>query len=114
MAFVALNVLVEFLHPELTARLWISCKSTASVAVPEAPVYENHSPIFRQDDIRSPGKIAAVQAEAVAKPVQDLPNRQLGFRVPPLDRGHVTAAHRRDRYLLCLDILSFSHRRTTS
>jgi len=86
-------ILAELLVPELLARLRKGGESATRMSVPEAPVYENHCPVFRKDDIRSSRKIAAVQAEAVAKPVEDLSNRQLRCSVPPLDRSHVTAAH---------------------
>jgi len=55
---------------------------------------EDYRPEFRKHDVRSSRKIAAMQAEAVAEPVQDLPNRQLRCRVPPLDRSHVAASNR--------------------
>jgi hypothetical protein len=61
------------------------------MAMPETPMNEDHRPVFRQDNIRSAGKIAvkrAINGEAIAVAMQQSADDNLWFRVPSSYAGH--------------------------
>jgi hypothetical protein len=74
--------------------------------MPEAPVNEDHAPVFRQDNIRLSGQLRHLEAKAKSELVKLLPNRHFDARVSPSDARHdlasllgtETVRHRLRRY----------------
>jgi hypothetical protein len=60
--------------------------------MPEAAVNENHSPVFRQHDVRSPRQLLSVQSETIPHAVQQAPNHLFGRRVFAANTRHVPGA----------------------
>lgn len=60
--------------------------------VPETPVYKDHGPVSGQNQIRSTGQFAIVQAITKSAGVKPMAGEQLGFCIGSPDRRHVATA----------------------
>jgi hypothetical protein len=60
--------------------------------MPKASVYKHQSPAAGKNDIRLTGQFGTVQTEAKPSPMQILPDKQLGRRIPASDAAHISAA----------------------
>lgn len=58
------------------------------MAVPEAPVHEDHETIAREYEIRTSGKIGAVQSEPESETMQQPSDDQLGLGVARANSRH--------------------------
>ena len=67
---VPLNVLRELAFPIPSVSLRHSGLWTTSVAMPETSVDKQSRPVFRQDNVRAPRKVTAMEAKPVAKPME--------------------------------------------
>jgi len=88
---VSLSIAVKLLVPERPIAGWASAVQ-ASVAVPEAAVHEDHSPIFREANVRAAWQVFSVQAEPEPHAVQQRADDQLRFGVEAADARHDMAA----------------------
>ncbi len=66
---ISLYVLPELLVPELDSGLRCRASSTPFVAMPEAPVNEDHQPMLAEDNIRRARQVAAVHTKAKSQAV---------------------------------------------
>lgn len=83
---------VEFGFPEVSSRLWDPACSAPFMLMPETAVDEDDLAAARESQIRSPGSSLPLQAETIAKSVQEPPHDPFRFRVRPTDTPHVRAA----------------------
>jgi hypothetical protein len=60
--------------------------------MPEAAMNEDHSPIFRENNIRCSRQIPAMQSEPVAECMQCSADDYFRFCVLAADRSHIPAA----------------------
>ena len=56
-SIIPLYIFLELFKPEFNTGFWSISKSTALMAMPEAPMNENDSVVFRQHNIRSAGDV---------------------------------------------------------
>jgi len=62
------------------------------MAMPEAPVNKNDSPVTWEYDVRAAGEILAMQSEAKPRYMKIRPDKSFRFCVAPLYAGHHPAA----------------------
>lgn len=86
------HVAADFLLPELGPGFGDHEVAAALVAVPEAAVHEDHSPVPGQHEVGPAGQVLAMQAVTQPVSVQVLADEQLGLGVLAPDAGHVVAA----------------------
>lgn len=53
--------------PEIRVCSWSASASFASVHVPEAAMYEDHTPVLGQDKIRGSGKLPMMESKSIAE-----------------------------------------------
>ena len=94
MFVVPLRVLGDLFRPELRPRLRPFEQMTV-VPMPEAPVHEDHCPIFWQAQIRVARHVLAVNPVAKPACVKRLANHEFGLSVFAPDARHHPAAGRR-------------------
>jgi hypothetical protein len=70
-AAVAGDVALELIPPEGLAGCRDTGQGTAMVPMPEAAMDQDDRPIAGQDDVGRTGQVLAMQAETVAKPMQE-------------------------------------------
>lgn len=78
---------IDLGSPELRPGFW-QPEQVAVMAVPEAPVDEDHCPVFGQHDIRAAGQAGAPKAVAEAEGMEAAADLQLDLRVFPSDPRH--------------------------
>ena len=86
------HVLSKLLLPELDVALRRISILAPGMPVPETPVDEDRCLVLRQNDVRSPGQVLPMKAEAVTHPVKHGADNQFRLRVPTADARHVPAA----------------------
>lgn len=64
------DVSSELLPPELLPRLWRRGQPTAWVPMPEAAMDEDDDLVLGKNDVRTTGKVAAIEPEPEARSVQ--------------------------------------------
>jgi len=60
--------------------------------MPEAAVHKNHSPIFREANVRAARQVLSMQAEPESHAMQQRTDGQLRFGVEAVHAGHDAAA----------------------
>ena len=93
--FVIPNAVAQNLRPPEFLACARQPEKWTGVPVPEAPVHEDRSTVFRQDQIRATGNLLRVQPEPEAQPVQSAADQTLRLRVAAPDTSHHPAAGRR-------------------
>ena len=83
---------LELLRPERNPGLGGGGVPAAFVPMPEAAVHEDGQTVFREHQVRAPGEVLALQAEAQAHPVSDAADRQFGSRVASTNPCHQLAS----------------------
>ena len=79
---VPLHVLFELLAPILGTGSWRRRSATASVSMPETPMYEDNLSQTRKRQIRRARQVAAMEAKAVTQRVRHAANGSLRFSCP--------------------------------
>lgn len=85
---IAFDIGLEFRLPELPARCGSRCIAATLMVVPEAPMNEDHCPIFGKHEIGAAGKASVVKAEAKAARVQFFSQAEFRLRILPPDISH--------------------------
>lgn len=88
-AGISLHVGGEFLFPELAVGGWGTRIFAPLMPVPETAIYENDRFVPGQHNIRTPRQVFPLDAEPIAKAVQQFPEQNFRLSVPPLDGGHI-------------------------
>jgi hypothetical protein len=94
-----MDVVVEFVAPEIGIGRWQFGESASGMTVPEAPVNENGHLPARQNNVGAAWKISSMQAEAESFGEQCSANEHLGFSTFPPDACHHPAALRGTDYV---------------
>lgn len=76
------DITLELCRPEFDVRLGCRRDFAERMTMPNTSMYEDNSPISRQNDVRSPWKPRATQPIAETETVKRFPERKLGLRVP--------------------------------
>ena len=85
---VTLNILREFVHPELGPRRWRGSISAAGMAMPEAAMHKYDCIPARQHNVRSAGQLLVVQPVTQSSGEESLSQVEFGSRVLSPDSGH--------------------------
>jgi hypothetical protein len=88
---IACDVSFDLLFPKGASGFRYAEFRAMFMAVPEAPMDEDHGPVFRQDDVRPAGQravLGAVYCESVAKPVEHRSHRKFRLGVAAADARH--------------------------
>jgi hypothetical protein len=91
-ATVTRRILLELGLPEVAPGGRELRESALLVPVPVTPMNEQHDPMARQNDVRSPGQVATVQPETEAGCEKGAPDREFRLGVLVTDTGHHPAA----------------------
>jgi hypothetical protein len=89
-----ISVLVglKFRLPELASAGWNASNATALMRMPKTPVHHHHSPVSPQHDVGTPWKVPDVQAEAAARSVQGLSDKDLWLSILAPEARHEGSA----------------------
>lgn len=95
---VAIDISLEFLHPELLVGSRGGCVTTTFVSMPETTVNEHHRPVLREHDIRDAGQL--FDMKSIPKPLGKKNGTKCPFRPSVLsaDARHHAAALWSGRY----------------
>lgn len=93
-ALVASNVAVDLLSPKLYVGFWSSA-FPAIMAVPKTAMHEYHRLESRQDYVRLPGKVAAVESKSKAGSMKRASHGHFRLRVLRTDPRHQSRARLR-------------------
>ena len=92
MNLVTRGVAFKFPHPEDTVVRGCCAISATSMAMPEAPVNENHGLVFCEHNVRSARKFPPMQTKAITQFVQERPDDLLRRRILATNSRHVPRA----------------------
>jgi len=85
---VARDVCIELRGPELHVRSWGGRANAPRVTVPKATVHEHGQANAREDDVRCAGEVLRVQPVPKTTAPERTSQKQLRFRIAPLDAAH--------------------------
>lgn len=101
--YIADDVRIEFVVPEIRVGLWTRGK-LAAVLVPKATIHENRDPVFLHENIWSARQVAPVQTIAETCLEQRLAHDDFGFCILGMHRLH----HLGTRQSFMLGVLAFA------
>lgn len=78
--------------PESAVLRWRGTAAPARMAVPKAPMYENHLSVPRQDEIGAAGQLSYVQSESIAHRMHQSTDHSFRHRVNGANTRHAIAS----------------------